>query len=218
MAVPTPGCTEKFTSVKLAAGEQFVLPPDAVLVSATDPLLIEDDGCLDRSQLEELKCYTCIVGVGAEEGDDSQLWEAEPIDGNPGGGAPTFRGFYQKTNATSSGILIPFVNDYRFFDKTGVVKNGTITGSTALTQFGNEISSLLGNQGVLNVVVTQTFNTFNRLFCYITVVAIPSVIETLSIQFTTSAVSPDMKAHFRFYETLSPYVQAFPAAPTCSLT
>lgn len=54
-------CTEKYTSVTLAAGEQFTLPPGATLVSATNIDAITDDGCLDREQLEEMECYAIAL-------------------------------------------------------------------------------------------------------------------------------------------------------------
>jgi hypothetical protein len=65
-APPTPPaspCTEKFTSETLAAGEQFVLPPGAILVAADQETNISDDGCLDRSQLEDLDCYVTIIAA-----------------------------------------------------------------------------------------------------------------------------------------------------------
>lgn len=57
----TTTCREKFTSVTLAEGEQFVLPPGATLVSTTDVGALTHDGCLDTSQLEELVCYEIAI-------------------------------------------------------------------------------------------------------------------------------------------------------------
>jgi hypothetical protein len=89
-------CTEKYTSVFLAAGEQFVLPPGATLISVTDETAITDDGCLDRSQLEELECYALVIpGVQDQGGGFIAPWSE---------GYGYIRGF------TINGILYPNID------------------------------------------------------------------------------------------------------------
>jgi hypothetical protein len=79
MAVTTP-CVEKYTSVTLAAGEQFTLPPGATLISASNIDAITDDGCLDREQLEELACYTIRFAGHCLDGSGTEVWAQDNTD------------------------------------------------------------------------------------------------------------------------------------------
>jgi hypothetical protein len=69
------GCT--YQSVTLSAGEQFILPPGAVLVSASDINNITSlDNCLDTSHIEPLQSYLFLFGgTSHDNGTPYRLFE-----------------------------------------------------------------------------------------------------------------------------------------------
>lgn len=64
-----------YKSIVLQPGEQFILPPGAVLVSSTN-IAATQSSCNDLSNLEELECYTFVFGNAASDGNQTQLFEA----------------------------------------------------------------------------------------------------------------------------------------------
>ena len=62
-----------FKSVTLIAGEQFVLPPGAEIVSASDPTAISSthDCAGDLTKLEVPQCY--VVGMGQADGSGNNI-------------------------------------------------------------------------------------------------------------------------------------------------
>ena len=66
-----------YKSITLQPGEPFTLPPGAVLVSADSPEDLESN-C--DQELEELACYTLVVGNAESNGGTSQLFESERPD------------------------------------------------------------------------------------------------------------------------------------------
>lgn len=70
------GCT--YQSVTLSAGEQFILPPGAVLVSASDiNNITSTDNCLDTSHIEPLQSYLFLLGgISHTNSSPYQLFES----------------------------------------------------------------------------------------------------------------------------------------------
>ena len=61
-----------YTSVTLQTSEQYVLPPGAVIVSATDPTKITStNDCADLTQLETAQCYGFFVSESQSTGGDA---------------------------------------------------------------------------------------------------------------------------------------------------
>lgn len=77
-----------YKSIVLQPGEQFILPPGAVLVSSTN-VAATRSSCNDLSNIEDLECYTFVFGNAASDGDETQLFEAFlfPVVGFRIGGA-----------------------------------------------------------------------------------------------------------------------------------
>lgn len=65
--------TSVVKSVVLAPGEQFILPPGATLVAASDVGALASSCTLP--DLEEYGCYVAMVAAGGEEGSVDQYWE-----------------------------------------------------------------------------------------------------------------------------------------------
>lgn len=67
-------CTTKYTSVTLSAGESYILPPGATIISATDPsALTSVNDCFDPSTLETPVCYEFAFGRDADNNDDHPM-------------------------------------------------------------------------------------------------------------------------------------------------
>lgn len=75
MATPTP-CPIR--SITLQAGESYVLPPGAEIISATDIDLIEStNDCANLDNVEDLNCYIFVLIGAKEEGSDSNPWQGD---------------------------------------------------------------------------------------------------------------------------------------------
>lgn len=58
-----------YRSITLQAGESYVLPPGAEIISATDPTLIESvNDCANLDNIEELQCYIFVLIGGKNLG------------------------------------------------------------------------------------------------------------------------------------------------------
>lgn len=205
-------------SVTLAEGETFVLPPGAELIGATDPGAITSvNDCAPTDNLQTLACYTCIIGIGAEDGNASQLWEAEPTSGS-GGGDVRLVGIANKTSLGTIDTLYNFTTTYDWLDYTGLRANG-VGGSTAQTSLATDVMTLIGDLGVLSCSVSQALNSSHYYNVYVTIVTFPSVAENLSLKVTTSATTSGLIiGFFKFFPTTEAYVQGHPSPPQCSLT
>jgi hypothetical protein len=64
-------------SVKLQPGEQFILPPGAKLISASNSDAISSSCGID--DLEQFSCYVFPVAVAGVEGSESQLYEGQNV-------------------------------------------------------------------------------------------------------------------------------------------
>lgn len=80
--MPTQNCTYK--SITLAAGEQFILPPGAEIVTTTNGLNDYTSTCPKPSTLETLKCYK--FRFSGADGDSASFrrenWEGPGGDGD----------------------------------------------------------------------------------------------------------------------------------------
>jgi hypothetical protein len=75
MATPTP-CAIR--SITLQAGESYVLPPGAEIISATDVTLIQSNNdCANLDNVEDLNCYIFVLIGGKNEGSDSNPWQTD---------------------------------------------------------------------------------------------------------------------------------------------
>jgi len=75
MATPTP-CPIR--SITLQAGESYVLPPGAEIISATDIDLIEStNDCANLDNVEDLNCYIFVLIGAKETGSDSNPWQED---------------------------------------------------------------------------------------------------------------------------------------------
>jgi hypothetical protein len=148
LVTTTTTCVEKYTSVTLAAGEQFVLPPGAILIAATDETAITDDGCLDRSQLEELVCARVSVG-DADPDTNANVGEADP----------------NYSNVVLNGISIGNT-EYPFVAPFNVVTTASYATQIALLSVGgiiqecNIISDFEDNSGNVIYYDVQTLPSF----------------------------------------------------------
>lgn len=205
-------------SVTLAEGETFVLPPGAELIGATDPGAITSvNDCAPTDNLQTLACYTCIIGVGAEDGNASQLWEAEPTGGS-GGGSLRLTDIANRTSLGLADTFYAFTSTFDWLDYSGFRANGGV-GAPALDALEAEVMTLIGDLGVISCNVTQAINSTNYQNLYVTIVTFPSVAENLSMRVRTSAtISGEIVGFFKFFPTTGTYVQEHPTPPQCSLT
>ena len=67
-----------YKSITLAAGEEFILPPGATIVSASDTTAIGiSNYCTNLNDLEELECYN-VLFVSADNHDNGDTHLGEP--------------------------------------------------------------------------------------------------------------------------------------------
>jgi hypothetical protein len=64
-----------YKSIVLQPGEQFILPPGAVVISSTNASATQSS-CDDLDSLEDLECFTFVFGNAATDGGSAQLFEA----------------------------------------------------------------------------------------------------------------------------------------------
>lgn len=171
-----------YKSVTLAAGEQFNLPPGAVLVAATDESAISSTCPIP--ELEELKCYIIAAYASDEVGCGTGVWEGD-------------------ANATISGITIAGT-----YYSLNVGSNDS--GSFYMDQVVNWINSNPSYSGMLqNASYGRDWDGNCRggvaTLCFKT---IPSIAENTYLHLNTSLVSPgnsgiDTRAYAMDYGSFS---------------
>lgn len=198
-------------TVLLQPGEKFVLPPDSKLIAAESSSDISSTCVIP--ELAQLDCYTAIIGIGGEEGSNSQLWEAQPnrlvLPGQSGGGNFKLTGFAMKTSLNTPASETMFSGNYGFVESAGI--SG---GSTALNALKQELIDKVG--GVIVQSVYHAVNPKNYILLYVTVRTTSAIANNLSLITTSNAAdSSTIAVYNRFYQTSSTFVQAHPNAPTC---
>lgn len=191
-------CVDKYTTVTLAEGESYVLPPGAVLVGATDPSLLTSlNDCLDLDNLEEFECYVCPIPIGAEDGDDSQYWE------------PTI-GTNSETNITGytlSGISYNFSTSY---------ESASIGNFINTTNLLNELKAVLP----ITFATYASVSDVNRgTLNYFVIKTIPSIAKSLYLTIKVKAPvswENDANAYFKFVPIAD--LAGYTNVPSCPTT
>ncbi len=152
-------CIKK--SITLLAGEPFILPPGATLLGSTDSSAFTSD-CTIPEDLEELQCYAFVFGNAQTEGSNDQIFEA--------GGTPAVGLQYNNTYYAFP-TEFPADGSTGYYDINGIIAaiNGTSAGTIIF-----EASTGMhdgGDEGVMSFIVFKS---------------LPSMIQDLSIRFTTS--------------------------------
>jgi hypothetical protein len=178
------GCS--YQSVTLSAGEQFILPPGAVLVSASDINNITSlDNCLDTSNIEELKCYVARVIEYAQGAGGVGTWfEGQTSVQNP----QRMPGF------TYNGVFYSAAGEQRSF------YGGSIYNSSSSNFILKQIQAQIPGIVDYNSVWNQDNSDYNRLNFY-QIKTFPSIAENLFINVEAGAED--------FHPAYVPYVINF---------
>lgn len=187
-------------SITLLAGEQFILPPGAVLISTTNTTLVTNS-CGTLENLEDLNCYAFVFGNAGQDGGDHQLFESTPGSSVPAIGIRLNDVFYPF--ATS---VIPSID-------TGVYSSS----------LGNSINQTSAGQLIFEAVQVCDVSTANLgTMCFIVFKTTPTIAKTLQLAFKTYA--PGFNSNntqlqeIIFYVVARPYadVSAYNNIPACS--
>lgn len=155
----TQNCT--FKSVTLAAGEQFVLPPGAEIVAATNGLEDYTSTCAKPTSLESPTCYSFrFSGRYSERGNYTENWESDSSD----------KLNYSVTGITVDTIYYPFTTAFQ-----GTTNQATVLAALNTTPFTGMFTSFNNIGGGDNHSWTNGF----------TFATIPSIGDTMYFEIQT---------------------------------
>jgi hypothetical protein len=136
-------CT--YQSITLQAGESFILPPGAELVSASNlSNITSENDCLDLTNIEEVQCYGVIFG-----------------DSNPGGSETPVYATVDIYGLRVDNIDYPFV--------------GTITANSSATAIKSAIDTTTFGPLITNITIQLVDSPDRGNVLYVAFQSIPSI-------------------------------------------
>lgn len=178
-------------SVVLQPGEQYILPPGAVIVGASEPSSISSSCPL--GELEDLECYAFIFGNAEEDGNNEQLFEDE---------------FFPAVGFSSNGVYRDFPSpfypqkDNGNYDLGGIVSAiNQQTGGVLISPVTADVSG--GDSGRMSYIVFRS---------------IPSVASTLELKMsaaTNENFSPDQTIELWIKPRLRSTLDNYSNLPNC---
>lgn len=136
-------CT--YQSITLQAGESFILPPGAELVSASNlSNITSENDCLDLTNIEEVQCYGVIFG-----------------DSNPGGSETPVYNTVDIYGLRVDNIDYPFV--------------GTITANSSATAIKSAIDTTTFGPLITNITIQLVDSPDRGNVLYVAFQSIPSI-------------------------------------------
>jgi hypothetical protein len=176
-----------YQTITLSAGEQFVLPPGATIIAATDTNLIssQNDCAGDLQNLEEFTCYSFrFSGALSDDDGRTENWDDQ--------------NFYVN-GITIQGVYYPFTSSIQGWQGATSFETA-LNGITALSGLFNSVANNFGydsvflgaSRGWTNVVTLNTIPSIGDVleFNVSTVTIDQTVVPDGSSSFATIAGEP----------------------------
>lgn len=179
-------------SVVLQPGEQYILPPGAVIVGASSPTSLNSSCPI--GELEDLECYAFILGNAQEDGNNEQLFEDQ-----------SFPALGFSANGVYRDFPSPFypVQDNGRYDLEAIVAAINIqTGGALVTPVTAFVSR--GDNGTMSYIVFKS---------------IPSVAKTLELKMsaaTSEGFSVEQSIELWIKPRLRSTLDFYPEIPNCA--